>query len=99
MYVCAKRFTLRRSCACSSVSKRYVMDGHASVWSCECARQKAGKTSMKAGMKAGMKAVLLFDIDGTLVSTGGAGRRAMVGAFASLYGKPDVFEGTSFAGM
>lgn len=46
-----------------------------------------------------MPTVLLFDIDGTLVSTGGAGRRAMVGAFASLHGKDDVFEGTSFAGM
>jgi phosphoglycolate phosphatase-like HAD superfamily hydrolase len=46
-----------------------------------------------------MRTVLLFDIDGTLVSTGGAGRRAMVGAFANLHGKSDVFEGTTFAGM
>ncbi len=46
-----------------------------------------------------MGTVLLFDIDGTLVSTGGAGRRAMVGAFVNLHGKEDVFEGTSFAGM
>lgn len=46
-----------------------------------------------------MPTVLLFDIDGTLVSTGGAGRRAMVGAFAQLHGKDDVFEGFSFAGM
>jgi phosphoglycolate phosphatase len=46
-----------------------------------------------------MRTVLLFDIDGTLVLTGGAGRRAMVGAFAHLHGKDDVFEGTSFAGM
>ena len=46
-----------------------------------------------------MGTVLLFDIDGTLVSTGGAGRRAMVGAFASLHGRHDVFEGVSFAGM
>jgi phosphoglycolate phosphatase len=43
--------------------------------------------------------VLLFDIDGTLVATGGAGRRAMVGAFTELYAKDDVFEGFSFAGM
>lgn len=43
--------------------------------------------------------VLLFDIDGTLVSTGGAGRRAMIAAFVELYGRPDVFDGTSFAGM
>jgi len=46
-----------------------------------------------------MQTVLLFDIDGTLLSTGGAGRRAMAGAFASLHGKDDVFEGTSFGGM
>src|SRR4051812_48874601 len=46
-----------------------------------------------------MHTVLLFDIDGTLVLTGGAGRRAMVGAFATLHGREDVFEGLSFAGM
>lgn len=43
--------------------------------------------------------ILLFDIDGTLVSTGGAGRRAMVSAFVEITGRSDVFEGTSFAGM
>jgi phosphoglycolate phosphatase len=43
--------------------------------------------------------VLLFDIDGTLIATGGAGRRAMVAAFSELYAKDDVFEGISFAGM
>lgn len=46
-----------------------------------------------------MKAVLLFDIDGTLVLTGGAGRRAMMRAFARLHGRDDVFEGMTFAGM
>jgi phosphoglycolate phosphatase len=43
--------------------------------------------------------VLLFDIDGTLVATGGAGRRAMVAAFGELYARNDVFDGLSFAGM
>jgi phosphoglycolate phosphatase len=43
--------------------------------------------------------VLLFDIDGTLVLTGGAGRIAMVGAFVDLYGRSDVFDGTNFGGM
>jgi phosphoglycolate phosphatase-like HAD superfamily hydrolase len=43
--------------------------------------------------------VVLFDIDGTLVSTGGAGRRAMVGAFAQVHGRSDAFEELSFAGM
>ncbi len=43
--------------------------------------------------------VLLFDIDGTLVATGGAGRRAMVSAFGDVYGRPDVFDRTNFGGM
>lgn len=46
-----------------------------------------------------MSTVFLFDIDGTLVSTGGAGRRAMEGAFANLHRRGDVFTGVSFAGM
>ena len=45
-----------------------------------------------------MRTVFLFDIDGTLVNTG-AGRTAMVGAFAESHGREDVFEGVSFAGM
>jgi phosphoglycolate phosphatase len=43
--------------------------------------------------------VLLFDIDGTLVATGGAGKRAMVAAFAELHASPQVFEGFNFGGM
>ena len=46
-----------------------------------------------------MPTILLFDIDGTLVLTGGAGHRAMVGAFRRVHGKDDIFEGVSFAGM
>jgi phosphoglycolate phosphatase-like HAD superfamily hydrolase len=34
--------------------------------------------------------VFLFDIDGTLVTTGGAGRRAMQRGFASLHGRPEA---------
>jgi phosphoglycolate phosphatase-like HAD superfamily hydrolase len=34
--------------------------------------------------------VLLFDIDGTLVTTGGAGRRAMERSFGALYGRPEA---------
>jgi phosphoglycolate phosphatase len=34
--------------------------------------------------------LLLFDIDGTLVLTGGAGKRAMNRAFEELYGVPDA---------
>ncbi len=43
--------------------------------------------------------VLLFDIDGTLLLTGGAGRRAMEGAFAEVTGRADACAPFSFAGM
>lgn len=43
--------------------------------------------------------VFLFDIDGTLVLTGGAGRRAMVRAFTTVHRRADIFDGLSFAGM
>lgn len=42
--------------------------------------------------------VLLFDIDGTLVTTGGAGRRAMERAFEAITGKRDAAS-FPFAGM
>ena len=43
--------------------------------------------------------VLLFDIDGTLITTGGAGRRAIDRAFAQLHGRPDACSTFSFSGM
>lgn len=43
--------------------------------------------------------VLLFDIDGTLLETGGAGRRAMTWAFQETHGRPDAVAGFSFGGM
>jgi phosphoglycolate phosphatase len=43
--------------------------------------------------------VLLFDLDGTLVSTGGAGRRAMIAAMVEVFDAPAAFEGFDFAGM
>jgi phosphoglycolate phosphatase-like HAD superfamily hydrolase len=42
--------------------------------------------------------VVLFDIDGTLVSCGGAGRRALGAAFHELHGPGDVLE-FSFGGL
>lgn len=42
--------------------------------------------------------LLLFDIDGTLVNTAGAGKRAMDRTFAALYGIDGVLEGTPLAG-
>jgi phosphoglycolate phosphatase-like HAD superfamily hydrolase len=43
--------------------------------------------------------VLLFDVDGTLVLTGGAGRRALSRAFGELAGRPDALDGVDFGGM
>ena len=45
-----------------------------------------------------MPKLLLFDIDGTLVLTGGAGERAMNRAFAELFGIARGFEGIPMAG-
>ncbi|MFO0594018.1 MAG: HAD family hydrolase [Myxococcaceae bacterium] len=43
--------------------------------------------------------VLLFDIDGTLITTGGAGRRAIDRAFGELHGDPSACSQFSFSGM
>lgn len=43
--------------------------------------------------------VFLFDIDGTLLLTGGAGRRAMSAAFVALHDKADACGHFTFAGM
>lgn len=42
--------------------------------------------------------LVLFDIDGTLLLTGGAGIRAMTRAFAEVFGVTDAFAGISAAG-
>src|SRR5471032_1232654 len=42
--------------------------------------------------------LILFDIDGTLVLTGGAGGRAMTLAFEELFAIPDAFQGIPMAG-
>ena len=42
--------------------------------------------------------VILFDIDGTLVLTGGAGGRAMTRAFEELFAVPDAFGGIPMPG-
>lgn len=49
-------------------------------------------------MKPRSSPLVLFDIDGTLLKTGGAGREAMVVAMDRLFGRPDAFDGVSFAG-
>src|SRR5262245_57308664 len=43
--------------------------------------------------------ILLFDIDGTLIHTDGAGRRAIERAFETRFGRADACHGFSFAGM
>jgi phosphoglycolate phosphatase len=43
-------------------------------------------------------ALVLFDIDGTLVLTGRAGQRAMTLAFHDVYGVPDAFTSVAMAG-
>jgi phosphoglycolate phosphatase len=42
--------------------------------------------------------VYLFDIDGTLISSGGAGKMAMEAALASEFGLAKVFEGVPYSG-
>ncbi|AKJ63837.1 HAD family hydrolase [Kiritimatiella glycovorans] len=41
---------------------------------------------------------ILFDIDGTLLDSGGAGRRAYARAMREVYGMPGHLEGVSFSG-
>src|SRR4051812_2638268 len=43
--------------------------------------------------------VLLFDVDGTLVTTGGVGRRALERAFERAYGRADACTSFRFDGM
>ena len=43
--------------------------------------------------------IFLFDIDGTLVSTGGAGTRAMGWAFGHVHGRRDACDSFSLGGM
>jgi phosphoglycolate phosphatase-like HAD superfamily hydrolase len=43
--------------------------------------------------------IYLFDIDGTILSTGGAGTRAFIRAFGQVTGHPEACQGFSFAGM
>lgn len=42
--------------------------------------------------------LLLFDIDGTLVLTGGAGKRAITRAFHELFGVPEAFAAVPLSG-
>lgn len=50
-------------------------------------------------MRASQPTILLYDIDGTLISSGGAGRRALERAFLVETGRKDACDHFSFAGM
>jgi phosphoglycolate phosphatase len=52
----------------------------------------------RPGTAASHGALVLFDIDGTLVLTGGAGRRAMSLAFEDVLGVRNAFDGQPMAG-
>jgi phosphoglycolate phosphatase len=45
-----------------------------------------------------MSSLLLFDVDGTLLLTGGAGRRSLERAFRQVFGIERAFEGVRLAG-
>ncbi|MFO0554946.1 MAG: haloacid dehalogenase-like hydrolase [Polyangiaceae bacterium] len=45
------------------------------------------------------RAIVLFDIDGTLVDCAGAGRRSMVAAFHAVTGRADALDQVRFGGM
>jgi phosphoglycolate phosphatase-like HAD superfamily hydrolase len=49
-------------------------------------------------LSAAGRAIVLFDIDGTLIRTGRAGSRAMNRAFDDLFGIADAFDGIQMAG-
>src|SRR5262252_4050348 len=51
-----------------------------------------------AATDATRTSLILFDIDGTLVLTGGAGRRAMSLAFEDVLGVRDAFQNLPMAG-
>lgn len=46
-----------------------------------------------------MPNVYLFDIDGTLITTGGAGRKALLRTFEVLFDRGDAFDEIHFGGM
>src|SRR3981189_2855432 len=52
----------------------------------------------KRNAAAPRASLILFDIDGTLVLTGGAGRRAMSLAFEDVLGIRNAFDGLPMAG-
>lgn len=53
---------------------------------------------MKASPNGRLPTVVLFDVDGTLVRTGGSGRRALDFAFEAVWGLKSASRGVDFSG-
>src|SRR5829696_2768488 len=61
-------------------------------------RKDRGQATSAAKAELRARTLLLFDIDGTLVLTGGAGGRAMALAFEEVFSVRDGFHGMPMAG-
>ncbi len=53
---------------------------------------------MAKGQESVMPKLILFDIDGTLIDSGGAGSRALASAFGDVFSVKDAFRDISMAG-
>jgi len=63
-------------------------------------RPRLGKLAFSAIAQGFVRpTILLFDIDGTLITTGGVGRRAIERAFDERYGRSDACTSFRFDGM
>ena len=62
-------------------------------------RSTAAQGRLSLGMGAHTKRLLLFDIDGTLIHSGGAGVQALKSAFRERFGITDDLHGIEIAGM
>ena len=49
-------------------------------------------------MNSAKKRLILFDIDGTLITAGGAGTRSLDRAFNTLFGIKDAFKSITMSG-
>ena len=58
----------------------------------------SGRSSAPYGGEAEVKRLLLFDVDGTLIETRGAGRRALRAAMLEVLGEAGMIEGHEFRG-
>ena len=69
------------------------------MWTDSSPSSQAARTCYIASHVSSPPTVYLFDIDGTLLSTGGAGRRAMARAFGEVCGDPAALASVKLGGM